>query len=81
MLLAFQQVTLDKPLKLGLLKRRFIKSHPQAQKVAEKGAMVKGSCFLPIKTQKAPEIKDFCVRVQNCCPIMSYPNKFEPLFI
>ena len=29
--------------------------------------MVNGLCFLPLKTRKAPEIKDFCVRVQNCC--------------
>ena len=27
--------------------------------------MVKGACFLPLKTRKAPEIKDFSVRVQN----------------
>ena len=27
--------------------------------------MVNGVCFLPLKTRKAPEIKGFCVRVQN----------------
>ena len=41
--------------------------------------MVKEGCFLPLKTRKAPEIKDFCVRVQNCCPIMAPRTGLEPV--
>lgn len=40
-----------------------------------KGVMVKGVCFSPQKHEKPPEIKDFCVRGQNCCPIMCSKDK------
>ena len=28
--------------------------------------------------KKSFKIKDFCVRVQNCCPIMAPPAQLEP---
>ena len=39
--------------------------------------MMKWDCFLPLKTRKAPEIKDFCVRVQNCCTDMAHSTKMQ----
>ena len=33
-------------------------------KARGKGAMVKGECFLPLKTRKAREIKDFEISVK-----------------
>ena len=35
--------------------------------------MVKEVCFSPIKAKKPLKIKDFCVKVQNCCTIMAPP--------
>ena len=37
----------------------FYKVAGSSPKARGKGAMVKGECFLPLKTRKAPEIKDF----------------------
>ena len=38
---------------------------------------MKGGSFLPLKHKKSLKIKDFCVRVQNCCPILAPPAGLE----
>ena len=41
--------------------------------------MVKGGVFYPLKHEKPLKNKDFCVRVQNCCPIMAPRTGLEPV--
>ena len=40
--------------------------------------MLKNVCFHPKKHKKPLKFKDFCVRVQNCCPIMAPLFGLEP---
>ena len=51
---------------------------PSSPKGRGKGAMVKKE-GTPKNTKSPPEIKDFCVRVQNCCPILARRIKLQLL--
>ena len=79
MLLAFQQEALDKSLNLNLLKRHFIKSRVKTKRSEKRCNGERWVFFTYKNTKSPPEIKDFCVRVQNCCTDLAPRTGLEPV--